>query len=186
MASNYLTGKCLVASPWIGDERFERSVVYLCSHNNDGAMGFIVNKQIKEFYFSDLVSQFNIGGISPVEPIILHHGGSLEQIRGFVLHSLDSRYDGTVAVDDKFAISSSLQILNDIAFGAGPVYNLVALGYSSWKPRQLENEIIYNDWLVTDATTDLLFKTPDDEKWQRAIDEMGFNVYNISHRTGMA
>ncbi len=172
--------------PHLEDERFKHSVVYICAHNDDGAMGFVVNKQIKEFYFSDLISQFNIGGEAPVEPIILHKGGPLEQIRGFVLHSLDAKYEGTLVIDEKLAVSSSLQILNDIAFGNGPVFNLVALGYSSWDPKQLENEIIRNDWLVTDTTADLLFKTPDDEKWQRAIDEFSFDVNNIHLRTGRA
>ena len=186
MARDYLTGKCLIATPWQNDERFERSVVYLCSHNKDGAMGLIVNQQIKEFCFSDLVSQFNIGNAAPVEPIILHKGGPLEQIRGFVLHSLDWQHDGTIAIDKNFAISSSIRILNDIAFGAGPVYNLIALGYSAWGAQQLEDEIIRNQWLVADATPDILFKTPDADKWQYAIDTLGFNVNNIYPKTGRA
>ena len=176
----------MVAMPGLDDERFEKSVVYLCAHNQDGAMGFIVNRQIREFYFSDLVSQFNIGNVSPVAPIILHKGGPLEQIRGFVLHSLDYKSNGTIVIDDKFAVSSSIAVLNDIAFGNGPVFNLVALGYSSWSPKQLEGEIINNYWLVSEATPELLFKTPDDEKWQRAIDELGFNVSDICRRTGQA
>lgn len=186
MNRDYLVGKCLVAMPNLSDERFEHSVVYLCAHNQEGAMGFVVNKQIKEFHFSDLVSQFNIGHMAPVEPIVLHKGGPLEQIRGFVLHSNDYHRDGTIAVDEKISVSSSLAVLNDIAFGAGPVYNLIALGYSSWSPKQLESEIIGNSWLVADATPELLFKTPDDEKWQRAIDEFNFNVHDICLRTGRA
>lgn len=186
MNNNYLTGKCLVAMPNLSDERFEHSVVYLCAHNPEGAMGFVVNKQIREFYFSDLVGQFNIGNTKPVAPIILHQGGPLEQVRGFVLHSNEYQREGTIAIDDKISVSSSLAVLNDIAFGAGPTFNLIALGYSSWSPKQLENEIINNDWLVTDATPELLFKTPDEYKWERAIDEFDFDVYNISLRTGRA
>lgn len=186
MNNDYLIGKCLVAMPNMTDERFEHSVVYLCAHNQEGAMGFVINKQIREFYFSDLVSQFNIGNVVPVAPIILHKGGPLEQIRGFVLHSNDYHCEGTIAVDDKISVSSSLAVLNDIAFGAGPFYNLVALGYSSWSPKQLETEIINNDWLVAEATHELLFKTPDEYKWQRAIDEFDFNVNDICLRTGRA
>ena len=186
MDGNYLVGKCLVAMPGLEDERFEKSVVYICAHNQDGAMGFVVNRQIKEFYFSDLVSQFNIGNITPVAPLILHKGGPLEQIRGFVLHSLDYKKEGTIEVDDKFAVSSSIAVLNDIAFGQGPVFNLIALGYSSWNAQQLENEIINNYWLVSEATPELLFKTPDDDKWQKAIDELGFDVNEICRRTGRA
>lgn len=188
MDSDYLIGKCLIAMPGLEDERFEKSVVYLCAHSQDGAMGFVVNRQIREFYFSDLVSQFNIGGkgLAPVAPIILHKGGPLEQIRGFVLHSLDYKSEGTIAIDDKFAVSSSISVLNDIAFGNGPVFNLIALGYSSWSAQQLESEIIDNQWLIAEATPELLFKTPDDDKWQRAIDELGFDVNNICRRTGRA
>lgn len=186
MVNNYLTGKCLVSMPHIDDDVFSRSVVYICMHNQEGAMGFMVNKQLKEFYFSDLISQFNIGCTAPVEPIVLHQGGPLERIRGFVLHSLDYRGEGTLSIDDKFAVSSSVNVLNDIAFGKGPRYNLIALGYSSWSPRQLEQEIIYNNWLVVEPSPDLLFKTKDEEKWQRAVDELGFDVNRVSLHTGRA
>ena len=189
MFSNYLTGKCLVSMPHIDDEIFSHSVVYICMHNQEGAMGFMVNKQLREFRFSDLISQFNIGTsgmIDPVEPIVLHQGGPLERIRGFVLHSLDYKQEGTVAVDDKFAVSSTLGVLSDIAFGKGPRYNLIALGYSSWNPQQLENEIIYNNWLVVDPTPELLFKTRDEDKWQKAIDDLGFDVNRIGLQTGRA
>lgn len=186
MDGNYLVGECLVAMPGLDDERFEKSVVYLCAHSQNGAMGFIVNRQIKEFYFSDLVSQFNIGNIAPVAPLILHKGGPLEQIRGFVLHSLDYKKEGTIEIDNKFAVSSSIAVLNDIAFGKGPIFNLIALGYSSWDSQQLENEIINNYWLVSEATPELLFKTPDDDKWQRAIDEFKFDVNEICPKTGRA
>ena len=187
MINKYLTGKCLISMPQINDGIFSHSVVYLCMHNQEGAMGFMVNKQLKEFYFSDLMSQFNIGyGSTPAETIILHQGGPLERIRGFVLHSLDYQKEDTLTIDDKFAVSSSINVLNDIAYGKGPRYNLIALGYSSWSPRQLEEEIIYNHWLVAEATTDLLFKTRDEDKWQRAIDELGIDVDRISASIGRA
>ncbi len=186
MVNNYLTGKCLVSMPHIDDEIFSRSVVYICMHNQDGAMGFMVNKLLKEFYFSDLISQFNISKTTPLEPIVLHQGGPLERIRGFVLHSRDYSKDGTLAIDDNFAVSSSINVLSDIAFGKGPRYNLIALGYSSWSPRQLEREIVFNNWLVVDPTPDLLFKTKDEEKWQRAVDELGFDIGRINLHTGRA
>lgn len=186
MVNNYLTGKCLIAMPHIRDDFFEDSLVYICSHTQDGAMGFVINKTIKEFQFSDLINQFNINLTTPVEPIILHQGGPLEKIRGFVLHSREYAKDGTVAIDDQFAVSSSLGVLNDIAFGSGPRYNLIALGYSRWGANMLEQELIYNNWLVTDPTPELLFKTRDEDKWQRAIDELGFDVGRIYPRTGRA
>ena len=112
MVNTYLTGKCLVSMPQLnGDENFSRSVVYICMHGPEGAMGLVVNKQLKEFYFADLVSQFNISSATlPTEPIILHQGGPLERIRGFVLHSLDYKKEGTLAIDDRFAVSSSIGV----------------------------------------------------------------------------
>ena len=186
MVNNYLTGKCLIAMPHLQDEFFENSLVYICSHTRDGAMGFVINKTIKEFQFSDLVSQFNVDITAPVESIVLHQGGPLEQVRGFVLHSKEYAKDGTVPIDDKFAVSSSIGVLNDIAFGAGPRYNLVALGYSRWESGQLEKELIFNNWLVTDPTSELLFRTRDEDKWQRAMDELDFDFSRLYPYTGMA
>ncbi len=188
MVNTYLTGKCLVSMPQLnGDENFSRSVVYICMHGPEGAMGLVVNKQLKEFYFADLVSQFNISSATlPTEPIILHQGGPLERIRGFVLHSLDYKKEGTLAIDDRFAVSSSIGVLSDIAFGQGPRYNLIALGYSSWSPKQLEKEIIGNCWLVTEPSAELLFKTKDEEKWQRAMDELGIDINRVSLFSGRA
>ena len=186
MDKDYLVGKCLIAMPSLDDTLFSHSVVYVCSHDEGGAMGFIVNKQIKEFYFADLMDQLNMPYASCSDSIVLHRGGPLEQVRGFVLHSRDYDCSGTLPINSDFAISSSIEVLHDVAFGAGPIYNLIALGYSSWMSNQLENEIINNDWLVTEASVDLLFKTPDSDKWQKAIDELGFDINNISFKMGRA
>ncbi len=188
MVNKYLTGKCLIATPQISEGLFARSVIYVCMHGPEGAMGFMINKQLKEFYFSDLISQFNIAREIDIsaEPIVLHQGGPLERIRGFVLHSLDYKKVGTLPIDNNFAVSSSIDVLSDIAVGKGPRYNLIALGYSSWSPKQLEQEIIYNRWLVTEPSTELLFKTKDEEKWQQAVDELGFDINRISLFSGRA
>jgi len=182
--NKYLTGKCLVELSE-GDE--EKNVIYICSHDEEGAMGFVINKQLKEFYFSDLLDQVDANTISPVETIVLHQGGPLEKIRGFVLHSPEYKQEGTMVIDDKMAVSSSMNVLNDIAFGVGPRYNLIALGYSGWEPKQLEQEIIDNKWIVVDTTPELLFKTPDEDKWQKAIDSLGFDLTKLcSSKTGNA
>ena len=186
MDKNYLVGKCLVAMPGLDDTLFSHSVVYICSHSEDGAMGFIVNKQIKEFYFADLMDQLNMSYSSSLESVVLHRGGPLEQIRGFVLHSRDYNCNGTLPINSDFAVSSSIEVLHDVAFGIGPAYNLIALGYSSWTSKQLESEIINNDWLVTNASVDLLFKTPDNDKWQKAVDELGFDINDLSLKSGRA
>lgn len=115
----YLTGKCLVSMPNMDDERFAGTLIYICSHSKEGAMGFVVNKKIKEFSFADLANQLPINTIHPIEPIDLHQGGPLEKVRGFVLHSTDYIKPDTVVIDDKIAVSSSIDIITDIAFRYG-------------------------------------------------------------------
>lgn len=183
---NYLTGKCLISLPHSEDERFADSLIYICSHTMDGAMGFVVNKKIKEFSFADLANQLPINTIKPIEPIDLHHGGPLEKVRGFVIHSTDYVKDDTIIIDDGIAISSSLDVITDIAFGIGPRENLIALGYASWAPSQLENEIKNNNWLIVPSTTELVFKTKDEDKWQKAIDSLGFDISRLSNKVGHA
>ena len=129
--SEYLVGKCLVSSPLIEGEPFARSVVYICSHTKDGAMGFIVNKKIKEFSFADLAMQLPIDFSKPISPIDLYQGGPLDKVRGFVLHSTDYQREDSLELGGGIAISSSIDILTDIAFGKGPKENLIALGYAN-------------------------------------------------------
>jgi putative transcriptional regulator len=183
---NYLTGKCLIAMPNMEDERFAKSLVYICSHTKDGAMGFVVNKKIKEFSFADLANQLPINTIKPIEPIELHHGGPLEKVRGFVIHSTDYVKGDTIVISDNIAVSSSIDIITDIAFGLGPKENLIALGYASWAPQQLEREIMNNSWLVTQPDTELVFKTKDEEKWQKAIESIGIDINHLSNFSGRA
>jgi putative transcriptional regulator len=188
MINKYLTGKCLVSMPNIEDERFQNSVVYICSHNQKGAMGFVINKRLENFYFSDLVSLLNVSpnNMMTDDSIILYQGGPLEKIRGFILHSREYVQAGTVVMDGEIAISASINVLNDIAVGNGPKYNLIALGYSSWSPKQLEQELIDNVWLVADATSELLFRTGNEDRWQKAVDSLGFDINRISLKTGRA
>lgn len=181
---NYLTGKCLVSMPNMEDERFADSLIYICSHTKDGAMGFVVNKKIKEFSFADLANQLPINTLKPITPIDLHQGGPLEKVRGFVLHSTDYIKEDTIVVDGCIAVSSSIDVITDIAFGMGPKENLIALGYASWAPKQLEQEIINNTWLVTCPTPELVFRTKDEDKWQKAIDSLGIDMTRLSTKVG--
>ncbi len=183
---NYLTGKCLVAMPNIADDRFENSLIYICSHTKDGAMGFVVNKKLQEFSFADLASQLPIKTVKPVENIELHQGGPLERVRGFVLHSTDYIKEDTIVIDDKIAISSSVDVITDIVFGLGPKENIIALGYASWAPQQLEQEIINNSWLVIEPDNELVFRTKDEDKWQKAIDSLGVDLAHLSAFAGHA
>ena len=182
----YLTGKCLVSMPNIQDERFEKALVYICSHTQYGAMGFVVNKKIKEFSFNDLATQLPITLAQPLVPIDLHQGGPMDKVRGFVLHSADYQKSDTIIIDEQIAISSSLDVLTDIAFGLGPQDNLIALGYASWAPDQLEEEIKNNTWLVAPASPELVFRTKDEEKWQKAFETIGIDVCRLSDCAGRA
>lgn len=182
-----LTGKFLVAAPNLNDDEiFMRSVIYICSHTKRGAMGLIINKPMTQYTFSDLTMQLPLPSYERLNEINLYTGGPLEQIRGTVLHSTDYMKDGTIEVGGGIAISSSSEIIADIAFDHGPDEKLVALGYSFWEPKQLEAEIYNNDWIVVNATKELLFKTKDEEKWQRALDELGINFDRFTMQTGHA
>ncbi len=184
--NKFLTGMCLVAMPQMEDERFENTLVYICSHGKDGAMGFVVNRKLKDFSFTDLAVKLPLNPNVNLDSMFLYQGGPLEKIRGFVLHSSEYFKPGTLKIDKNIAISSSLDVLTDIAYGVGPKKNLIALGYSGWEPLQLEQELKYNHWLVTNATQDLLFNTPDELKWERAIDETKIDFNRYINVTGYA
>ena len=172
-----LMGKFLVAMPALGDDDlFSRSVVYVCSHTNRGAMGLIINKPLEQYTFSDLTFQLPLKNYEKLNEVGLYTGGPVERVRGMVLHTTDYIKDGTVEIADGIAVSSTNEIIADIAFDKGPDDKLVALGYSFWQPNQLENEIYNNDWLVIDADKELLFRTKDALKWQRAMDESGIRL----------
>lgn len=180
-----LTGKFLVAMPKINNgDFFDHSLVYICSHGRNGAMGLIVNKRLDAFTFSDLTFQLPVHNFAKLNEVNLYAGGPLEKVRGMVLHSTDYFRDGTVEIGHGIAVSASTEIISDIAFDRGPAEKLVALGYSYWEPHQLETEIFNNDWLVLEAHRDLLFNTPDEEKWQRAMDESGINLERFVAITG--
>lgn len=170
-------GKLLIATSALDDDEiFSHSVVYICSHTNRGAMGLIINKPLERFTFSDLTLQLPLQRYEKLNEVSLYTGGPLERVRGMVLHSTDYMKDGTVEIANGIAVSSTNEIIADIAFDKGPNDKLVALGYSFWQPKQLETEIYNNDWLVIDADKELLFRTKDNEKWQRAMDESGIRL----------
>jgi len=182
----YLSGKFLISAPTLDDECFHKSVVYLCSHGKDGAMGFVINKKLKDFSISDLAVPLQVDRFMNLDQMFLYQGGPVEKIRGFVLHSSEYFKPGTYRVDDLIAVSSSLDVLKDIAYGIGPHENLVALGYCSWEPGQLEQELLRNDWLISDASNEILFHTYDELKWERAMDETGIDMNRFISTTAHA
>ncbi|MEM6596043.1 MAG: YqgE/AlgH family protein [Pseudomonadota bacterium] len=182
-----LNGKLLIAMPSMGDMRFSQSVIYMCSHSDKGAMGLIVNKPADDLEFKDLLKQLEIEAAPGARSIRVHMGGPVEFGRGFVLHSGEYGDDGsTLRVNDRFAMTATLDILEDIASGAGPEMALLAMGYAGWGPGQLEGEIAQNGWLIGDATQGLVFGRDDAGKWTAALEEMGINPLLLSSEGGRA
>lgn len=180
-----LAGKILVALPSLNnDEYFAGSVVYMCMHQPNGAMGIVINKRMNEYTFSDLTMTMSLKNYTKLSQIGVYSGGPLEKARGMVLHSVDYRREDTQVIGNGIAISSDAQIIADIAFDNGPAEKLVALGYSFWQPSQLEREIYDNRWLVLDADRELLFRTKDEYKWQKALDDSGIRLDNFVNITG--
>ncbi len=182
-----LTAKLLIAMPGMGDPRFERSVIFLCAHSEDGAMGLIINKPAPDLAFGDLLDQLGItAGPDPIR-LPVHVGGPVEHGRGFVLHSSDyGRPGSTLGIDGRFGMTATLEILEDIAKGDGPRSAILALGYAGWGPGQLEDEILRNGWLTCDATEGLVFATPDDEKWSASLAKIGVDARLLSSSAGRA
>jgi putative transcriptional regulator len=185
--STDLTGTILIAMPAMGDPRFERSVIYLCAHSSDGAMGLIVNKPTEQVNLQKLMNQLDINVDADLDEQPAYIGGPVEAGRGFVLHSADYRSAvNTVQVKTGFRMTATLDILEAIGSGNGPSKCLTALGYSGWGAGQLENEIARNAWLTCDATPELVFDTPDSQKWDEAMASLGINPLLLSSQAGHA
>ena len=190
----YLDGRLLIAMPVMGDPRFERSVIYLCAHSSEGAMGIIVNRPAGSIDFPGLLVQLDI--IKKVDQIKLPEnaksmkvlrGGPVETGRGFVLHSSDFYIEkATLRIDDGICLTATVDILKAIASGAGPRHALLALGYAGWGAGQLENEIQHNGWLHCDADPDLVFGGDVDEKYLRALRKIGIDPGMLSADAGHA
>lgn len=182
-----LTGKMLIAMPGMGDPRFEHSVVLLCEHSAEGAMGLIVNKPNEDIDLAALLEQLDIEGARKVEGGPVHFGGPVETGRGFVLHSPDyASVVTTVQVQDDLHMTATLDVLEDIGRGFGPAKYLLALGYSGWGAGQLEAEIAQNGWLTCDADARLVFDLPNASKWQAALESIGVAALALSAEGGRA
>lgn len=185
--STDLTGQFLIAMPGMGDPRFDRSVIFLCAHSDEAAMGLIVNKPAPGASMEELMGQL---GISPVPPRLGHtvqFGGPVEMGRGFVLHSADYESEGgTLVVDERFAMTGTLDILRDMANGSGPRAALLALGYAGWGPGQLETELARNDWLTAAAHPRIVWDLPNAAKWEAALAVLGVDPLFLSAEGGRA
>jgi putative transcriptional regulator len=193
-AKAFLDGQLLIAMPSMADKRFARSVVYLCAHSGDGAMGIVINKLAGEVKFRDLLVQLEIvqPGDEPdlpggVDNVRVHRGGPVETGRGFVLHSSDFFIENaTLKIDDGICLTATLEILRAISDGRGPDRALLALGYAGWAPGQLEFEIQANGWLHSNADRGLLFDDDIDAKYDRALAKIGISPAMLSTDAGHA
>jgi putative transcriptional regulator len=182
----YLAGQLLVAMPQMLDERFAKSVIYMCAHTEDGAMGLVLNKVLENIDFPDLLDQLDLTIPPRGRDIRVHFGGPVESGRGFVLHSADYIQEGTMVIDESIAMTATTDILRDISEGGGPRNSLLALGYSGWGPGQLDSELQANGWLSVSADDTLIFGTDPRLTWQGALAKMGIDVSMLSGDAGHA
>jgi putative transcriptional regulator len=189
----YLDGQLLVAMPIMTDKRFARSVIYMCAHSAEGAMGLIINRRASHISFSELMKQLSIMPDSAddveieLEDMDVHVGGPVETGRGFVLHSADYyAADSTLPIDEGVSLTATIDILKAIAGGKGPDRAILALGYAGWRAGQLESEIAANGWLHCPADADLLFDRDLDQKYERALSKIGIDPSHLVSDAGHA
>ena len=192
--SSFLDGQMLIAMPGMSDPRFDRSVIFMCAHSDNGAMGIIVNKRAPMISFSELLERLEIMPQESriklpddVQSMLVQFGGPVEPGRGFVLHTSDYfSADTSLPIDERVALTATLDILRAIAGGQGPRRSLLALGYAGWAPGQLEDEIQRNGWLSCTADEDLLFSNDLDSKYLNALHKIGVDPAMLSSEAGHA
>ncbi len=182
----YLSGQILVAMPNMQDPRFAGTVICLCAHSPEGAMGIIINKPIEGMSFDELLKQLELEPVPPQRRIALIQGGPVEGGRGFVLHTKDWTSDASLPVAEDLALTASVDILKAIAGGGGPRSGILALGYAGWGPGQLEDEIQANSWLSVDPDEALLFGEGHDGKWRQAMAKLRVDPLLLSGAAGHA
>ncbi len=186
-----LVGQCLIAMPAMGDARFARSVVLICSHNADGAMGFVINQKVVTPAFTDILEELKLGDAADQlrrsgRTVPVHRGGPVEKGRGFVLHSFDFGATSTARVGDTACLTATLDVLKKICSDNPPEQHLMLLGYSAWSAGQLEKEIAENAWLTVHSNPSLIFDTPTDSIYDVALSELGISEAALSAFAGHA
>jgi putative transcriptional regulator len=172
--------------PTMGDPRFATSVIYVCAHTSDGAMGLVVYRPIVKPSFDDLLRQLEVEPLPPARRIRLCSGGPVDNARGFVLHTADWTGEGSLKVNDELALTASLDVLKAIAEGGGPREGLLALGYAGWGPGQLDTELQQNAWLSVPADEPLVFGDDKDGKWRPALGKLNIDPLLLSGAAGHA
>jgi len=189
-----LKGQFLVAMPQMGDERFQDSVIFMVGHGDEGAMGLVVNHSLDDMRFGDILEELELGEKTDIIRLPerirdreVLRGGPVQRGRGFVLHSPDYFRDGnSYTVSEEICLTATLDVLKAVAFGNAPTDSVFALGYCGWSPGQLEGEIRGNGWLTVPFDRDLLFTTPLERRYDRALGRLGITRATLSSTAGRA
>ena len=183
---NSLKNHFLLAMPGLDDPTFSDSVVYICEHSADGAMGLIINQQM-DIPVKAIFDQLKLEYRDECGRPLLFDGGPVQRDRGFILHAnCDQQWESTLAISDEVSLTASRDILTDMAAGKGPKESLVTLGYSSWEAGQLERELGENSWLTIPAEAEILFKTDCAKRASAAALSIGLDLRILSHQAGHA
>lgn len=181
-----LCAQLLVATPQMTDSRFHRSVIYMCQHDADSAMGLIINQRLEDLHFGDLAAKLELGTPRDNAGRPIYTGGPVEPRRGYILHSQDQTMPDTVSISEDVALSLHIDMLKDIASGLGPERVKIMLGYTSWSAGQLEDEMRQNMWFHIPASADLIFAESIENIWAMSFDLAGLNAGSLSPQTGSA
>ena len=180
-----LTGQIIISMPSLQDDRFFKTVIYICAHSKEGSMGIIINKKIDYDLYPDLLEQLGID--KPLEnKLFLRYGGPVESGRGFILHSDDMVRKETLNIDNGVALTSPAEFFDDLSVGNGPKNSILALGYAGWGPGQLEAEIFHNSWMTLSVDNSFLFDEDVSKKWTQAYKLLGIDPNNLSFTSGTA
>jgi putative transcriptional regulator len=181
-----LTNQFLIAMPGLMDPNFHQTVTYICAHNEDGAMGIVINRPL-DLALGDVLAQMELKACSDsVEKMPIYQGGPVQTDRGFVLHNPDSEWQSSINVSDEIGVTTSRDILQAIAAGRGPKESLIALGYAGWAAGQLERELKDNAWLSGPADSDIIFRMPCEKRWESAARLLGVELDKLSPDVGHA
>lgn len=186
-SGDYLTNQFLIAMPALADPNFQQTVTYICQHNADGAMGLVINRPL-ELNLGDVLRHLNIDTLDPdLDSQQVYLGGPVQNERGFVLHQpASSAWESTMQITTDTGLTTSRDILRDMAVGHGPGSALVALGYAGWAAGQLEQEIRDNAWLNGPADDAILFELPTEQRWDAAIEALGIDRRLLTAEAGHA
>lgn len=186
MDGTNLTSHFLIAMPTLADPNFQHTVTFICAHNEDGAMGIVINRQL-DFILGDVLSQMDLHPVDDhINQMTVYHGGPVQTDRGFILHTPDKQWDSSIQISEDISVTTSRDILEAIANNQGPKTSLIALGYAGWAAGQLEKEIADNAWLSGPAESDVIFRTSCDQRWTAAARMLGVDMQMLSSDIGHA